>query len=42
MKICDYCYEDYMEKGGYYDNEGAKDKKINCVYCWSRQTLTDM
>lgn len=32
-----------MEKGGYYDTEAAaKDKKIQCVYCWSRHTLTDM
>ena len=20
VQICDYCYEDYMEKGGYYDS----------------------
>jgi len=26
-----------MEKGGYYDT-----KKIQCVYCWSRHTLTDI
>lgn len=43
LQICDYCYEDYMEKGGYYDSDQAtKDKKISCVYCWSRQTLTDV
>jgi len=35
--ICEYCYEEYMEKGGYYDT-----KKIQCVYCWSRHTLTDI
>jgi len=21
FKICDYCYEDYMEKGGFYDSD---------------------
>jgi len=37
-----------MEKGGYYDgNESnntstAFNKKIQCVYCWSRHTLTDI
>ena len=34
-----------MEKGGYYDgtNDHATfNKKIQCVYCWSRHTLTDM
>jgi hypothetical protein len=35
-----------MEKGGYYDTDDAQaaiaSKKIQCVYCWSRHTLTDM
>ena len=44
VQICEYCYEDYMEKGGYYDAAGDAtfNKKIQCVYCWSRHTLTDM
>ena len=45
VQICDYCYEDYMEKGGYYDSNDpafTNSKKIQCVYCWSRHTLTDM
>lgn len=35
-----------MEKGGFYDNDDGhqqlNSKKIQCVYCWSRHTLTDM
>jgi hypothetical protein len=23
LKICDYCLYDFMEKGGYYDNDDA-------------------
>ena len=45
LQICDYCYEDYMEKGGYNDYNDptfTNSKKIQCVYCWSRHTLTDM
>lgn len=32
-------------KGGYYDGGDSgftNSKKIQCVYCWSRHTLTDM
>jgi len=34
-----------MEKGGFYDGSNGDStftKKIQCVYCWSRHTLTDM
>jgi len=33
-----------MEKGGFYESEELQmsSKKIQCVYCWSRHTLTDM
>lgn len=36
-----------MDKGGLYesttaDEAAASGKKIQCVYCWSRHTLTDM
>lgn len=46
VQICEYCYEDYMEKGGFFDEgnsaAAAFGKKLQCVYCWSRHTLTDM
>jgi len=41
--ICDYCYEDYMEKGGYYEKgQESYSRKFQCLYCQSRHTLTDI
>ena len=35
-----------MEKGGAYENEDSQaaslNRKIQCIYCWSQHTLTDM
>jgi hypothetical protein len=46
VQVCEYCLEDLKESGGYYDNDETQsalnNKKIQCVYCWSRHTLTDM
>ena len=46
VQICDYCLYEFMEKAGHCENDDAQaiiaSKKIQCVYCWSRHTLTDM
>jgi len=40
--ICDYCYQDYIEKNDSESIEEEKKPEITCVFCWSKKTLTDM